>query len=563
MSKPSWIGQVLGKRYDIRELLGQGGMSAVYKAYDPNLRRVVAVKLIHAHLSSDPEFVRRFQEEGAAVAQLRHNNIIQVYDFNHDGDTYYIVFEFIPGESLQQRVKRLVEADRKMPFEQTVEIAASVADALDYAHSRSMIHRDIKPANVMLNVQGQAILMDFGIVKIMGGDSHTATGAVVGTARYMAPEQIRGVQVDGRADIYSVGVMLYEMVSGKPPFKADSAMTLMMMHVNDPIPDLRSLRPDVPTDLVQIINKALAKDPNQRYQKAGDLARDLRAARLIAPPPIAATRIETSPAYTQPPIGATTIEPSPVRQPTSTSQQAPGTMPGTTAPPPTAVRPETAPEPEKESNRKMLIFGGIGAVILILLCLAVGLFAINAIGNGDDETPIAEGQTATAAAEEVEATPESVQEATEVAVLTEEPLIENTATTAPPTNTVPPTATDEPTPTTAPTNTPTATRPAGPYVLINGIALENGRYIVDYETIDYTPANGGQHIHFFFNTVPPAQAGVGPNQGTWFVYYNNSPFTGYTTGDKPAAATQMCALVANANHTIILETGNCVNLPAG
>ena len=330
MSKPSWIGQTLGGRYDIRELLGQGGMSAVYKAYDPNLRRVVAVKLIHSHLSSDPEFVRRFQEEGAAVAQLRHNNIIQVYDFNHDGDTYYIVFEFIPGESLQGRVKRLAEANRKMPFEQTVNIAASVAEALDYAHSRSMIHRDIKPANVMLNVNGQAILMDFGIVKIMGGDSHTATGAVLGTARYMAPEQIRGVQVDGRADIYSVGVMLYEMLSGKPPFKADSAMTLMMMHVNDPVPNLQTLRPDVPTDLVHIVNKALAKDPNQRYQSAGEMARDLRAARLVAPPPVDATRIEQAP----PPVGATVIEPSPIRPGTTSTRQ---------APPPTAVGQQPVP----------------------------------------------------------------------------------------------------------------------------------------------------------------------------------------------------------------------------
>ncbi len=565
MSKPSWIGQILGKRYDIRELLGQGGMSAVYKAYDPNLRRVVAVKLIHAHLSSDPEFVRRFQEEGAAVAQLRHNNIIQVYDFNHDGDTYYIVFEFIPGESLQQRVKRLVEADRKMPFEQTVEIAASVADALDYAHSRSMIHRDIKPANVMLNVQGQAILMDFGIVKIMGGDSHTATGAVVGTARYMAPEQIRGVQVDGRADIYSVGVMLYEMVSGKPPFKADSAMTLMMMHVNDPIPDLRTLRPDVPTDLVQIINKALAKDPNQRYQKAGELARDLRAARLVAPPPIDATRIETSPSYTQPPIGATTIEPSPVRPPVTTAQQAPGTMAGTTAPPQTAVRPESAPPPEKSNRRNVILFGGIGAVILLILCIVAGVFIINALDedpSDDGETPIALVETETAEEGQGTATPAAVAEETEAAATTE--AAQDTATsTVAPTNTLPPTATDEPTATPSPSATPTATRPAGPYVLINGIALENGRYIVDFETIDYTPANGGSHVHFFFDTVPPAQAGVGPNQGTWFVYFDNSPFTGYTTGDKPATATQMCALVANPNHTIILDTGNCVNLPVG
>ncbi|MFZ0545421.1 MAG: protein kinase, partial [Candidatus Promineifilaceae bacterium] len=454
MSKPSWIGQTLGGRYQIRELIGQGGMSAVYKAYDPNLRRVVAIKLIHAHLSSDPEFVRRFQEEGAAVAQLRHNNIIQVYDFNHDGDTYFIVFEFIPGESLQARLKRLAETNRKMPFEQIVETAASVADALDYAHSRSMIHRDIKPANVMLNVQGQAILMDFGIVKIMGGDSHTATGAVLGTARYMAPEQIRGTQVDGRADIYSVGVMLFEMLSGNPPFKADSAMTLMMMHVNDPVPDLRTLRPDVPVDLVRIVNKALAKNPTQRYQSAGELARDLRNARLVAPPPPDATRIEEPAATTRTPVGATVIETSPsTRPPTTGSQPAYGTGTGATVPP--AIPPAAADK--GGGGNRLYILGGIAAVLLIILCLVVGLVAYNALAGGDKETPVAAELTATAEAaaetptSEVAVQPTTAEtNATEASIPTEA-VVEPTATTAAPTNT------PSPTPTSAPTDTPEPT----------------------------------------------------------------------------------------------------------
>ncbi len=279
MSQQSWIGKRIGDRFTITELLGQGGMSAVYKANDPNLRRVVAIKLIHPHLSSDPEFVRRFEEEAAAVASLRHPNIIQVFDFNHDGDTFYIVFEFIPGESLQAHLKRVNEAGRLIAYEQTIKIAASVADALDYAHQKGIIHRDVKAANVMLNVQGEAILMDFGLVKIAGGDSHTATGAVMGTARYMSPEQIKGHQVDGRSDIYSLGVMLYEMVAGRPPFQADSALTLLMMHVNDPVPDVRQIRPNVSPDLMAIINKALAKDRAGRFQSAGEMAAALRAVR--------------------------------------------------------------------------------------------------------------------------------------------------------------------------------------------------------------------------------------------------------------------------------------------
>ena len=187
MSRPNWIGQTLGGRYRIDEILGQGGMSAVYKAYDPNLKRVVAIKLIHSHLASDPKFVSRFEEEATAVAQLRHPNIVQVFDFNHDGDLYYMVQEFIPGETLQERLRRLSKAGRRMAVTEAIQYTLNICEATGYAHQRDMVHRDIKPANIMLDTHGQAILMDFGIVKIMGGTQHTATGAVVGTALYMPP----------------------------------------------------------------------------------------------------------------------------------------------------------------------------------------------------------------------------------------------------------------------------------------------------------------------------------------------------------------------------------------
>lgn len=239
MEQPTWIGRTLSNRYRIDAMLGQGGMSAVYKATDPNLKRVVAIKLIHSHLSTDPSFVMRFESEAAAVASLRHPNIVQVFDFNNDTGVYYMVLEFIPGETLQDRMKRLAENKRQLSVEDALKFTMNIADAVGYAHQRGMVHRDIKPANIMLDVQGQAILMDFGIVKILGGDSHTSTGAVVGTARYMSPEIIRGEVADHRSDIYSLGVTLYEMLSGRPPFVADSAMTLMMMHLNDPVPDVR------------------------------------------------------------------------------------------------------------------------------------------------------------------------------------------------------------------------------------------------------------------------------------------------------------------------------------
>ncbi len=251
-------------------------MAAVYKAYDPNLRRTVAVKIIHSHLSNNPDFLRRFEEEATSIARLRHPNIIQIFDFNHEGNNYYMVMEFIAGETLQTRLKRLKESNRRLPFDEAIGFASDISQAAAEAHQRGMIHRDIKPANVMINVHNRAVLMDFGIARMVGGSRHTATGAVLGTAMYMSPEQIQGIQADTRADIYSIGVTLFEMLGGRPPFESDSAMTLMMMHLNDPVPDIRKLSPDVPLAMLAVIDKALAKNRDQRYQSAGELNTAIR-----------------------------------------------------------------------------------------------------------------------------------------------------------------------------------------------------------------------------------------------------------------------------------------------
>ena len=196
MNLQSWAGKKIGERYEIDTLLGQGGMSAVYRAYDPNLRRKVAIKLIHSHLSTDPKFIDRFKEEAAAVARLRHPNIVQVFDFNFDGQNYYMVLEYLEGDTLQLKLKRLNSEHHFMPLHEALDICIQLCSAVGYAHAHNLIHRDIKPANVMLDLHGQAILMDFGIVKIVGGDYHTQTGATIGTATYMSPEQIRGERVD-------------------------------------------------------------------------------------------------------------------------------------------------------------------------------------------------------------------------------------------------------------------------------------------------------------------------------------------------------------------------------
>ncbi|HSG43077.1 MAG TPA: alpha/beta fold hydrolase [Anaerolineales bacterium] len=275
MEQETWIGHTLGGRYKITALLGTGGMSAVYKATDPNLNRVVAVKLIHPHLSKDKDFITRFKTEAAAVAAFRHANIVQVHDFNFDGEIYYMVMEYIDGDSLQDILKRLKKTDTKMPLEQVVNIIMNVNDALGYAHKQGMIHRDIKPANIMLTSEEQPVLMDFGLVKILNDTSHTATGAIMGTARYMPPEIIRNEDPDASSDIYSLGISFYEMLTGTLPFSAKSAMSLMMMHINDPVPDLSTVRPDLPPELIRIVNKSLEKNRSERYSSADEMTRDL------------------------------------------------------------------------------------------------------------------------------------------------------------------------------------------------------------------------------------------------------------------------------------------------
>ena len=537
--QPTWIGHTLGRRYRLDAPLGQGGMSAVYRATDPNLKRTVAVKLIHAHLSSNAEFVRRFEQEAEAVAQLRHPNIIQVFDFAHDGEVYYMVLEYLPGTTLQGRLQDLAAQAQLMPLREAVNILAKVCDAVAYAHERNMVHRDLKPANVMLNAQGEPTLMDFGVARMLGAASHTATGTLIGTAYYMSPEQVQGKHPDGRADIYSLGVMLFEILAGRRPFEADSATTLMMMHLNEAVPDLRQLHPGLPRDLAAVVYRALAKDPAQRFQSAPEMARALRAADLRPSQATdAGTILEAAPPPTAPRQQRVAAPP-----PAATSAAPPGLS--SFAPPSTAGT--------GQRSRTPLLLGGILAGGLLIVCIAaaaiLGYNALNGGGPGLGAPTATEAPTQ-APTVDFQATTDAL-----TAQLTQQAP-------APPTATDLPTLPPEPTEVIEPTATPAPapTEPTGPYARIDEITLQDGRYIVTYETFGYTEVLPGMHVHFFFNTVPPEQAGA-PAAGPWFVWGGPRPFNGYTLGDRPAAATQMCALAANPNHSIILNTGNCMDLP--
>ena len=258
-------------------------MSSVYRAHDPNLRRKVAIKIIHQNLSANKEFVQRFEHEAAVIAQLRHPNIVQVHDFNHEGDVYFMVMEYVPGETLAKRLEALKAAGTRMPLNDTTRILNTICSAVDYAHQHRMIHRDLKPSNVMLNLLAEPVLMDFGIAQIVGGDSNTAAGATIGTAAYLSPEQARGNQADHRADIYSLGIMMYEMLSGELPYHGDSTHQIMHKHIKDPLPDIQSIESNTPTSLVTILDRALAKNPDNRFQTAHDMATALKTAALQMP----------------------------------------------------------------------------------------------------------------------------------------------------------------------------------------------------------------------------------------------------------------------------------------
>lgn len=266
---PSLIGCTLGK-YEIVELLGQGGMATVYKGYQPDIERYVAVKVLPSQPGLDPQFIERFRLEARTIARLQHPHILPLYDYGVERDILYLVIAYVAGGSLGDQIDQ-----GPMALAEVEQVLRQIASALDYAHRQGVIHRDIKPDNILLDSERHALLADFGIVKTVEGNSKlTATGGLVGTPIYMSPEQGRGDPITESTDIYSLGVVVYQMITGQQPYTADTPVQVIVKHISDPVPRINQAMEGLPLGLEPIMQRVLAKDPQQRYQTASEFAED-------------------------------------------------------------------------------------------------------------------------------------------------------------------------------------------------------------------------------------------------------------------------------------------------
>jgi serine/threonine-protein kinase len=268
------IGTVLSGRYRLESKIGSGGMSTVYVALDETLERSVAIKVLHREMSDQPDQLERFRRESRAVAQLSHPNVVAVIDAGDDAGHPYIVFEYVEGETLKERIDRL----GRLPLDEAAAYSIEIGRGLQAAHMAGMVHRDVKPQNVLIDPEGRAKVTDFGIALSQESDGLTKTGRVLGTTDYVSPEQAMGREVDARSDIYSLGILLYEMLIGDVPFKAETLVGVAMKHVNDPLPDIQRRRPGASAALAAVVDRATQKDPKKRYPDMGAMLADLEGA---------------------------------------------------------------------------------------------------------------------------------------------------------------------------------------------------------------------------------------------------------------------------------------------
>jgi predicted Ser/Thr protein kinase len=267
------VGEVIAGRYELEELVGSGGMSSVFRARDRMLERNVALKILHAHYSEDDDTIERFRREARAVAQLSHPNIVTVIDRGEEDGRQFIVFEYVEGLTL----KEVVAERGPLPVRDAVDLAIGVARGLAFAHAHGLVHRDVKPQNVLLNGDGKPKVTDFGIARSLDVQGVTQTGTVLGTSHYIAPEQASGQPVDAQSDVYSLGAVLYELLTADPPFDGENFVAVALKHVHQPAPSVLDRRPDVPLRLADAVDRALAKRPDDRFPTMDAFAAELEA----------------------------------------------------------------------------------------------------------------------------------------------------------------------------------------------------------------------------------------------------------------------------------------------
>ena len=388
-----YIGQLLDDRYEILEVIGTGGMAVVYKALDHRLNRLVAIKILKDEFSGDDEFRRRFRAEGEAVAMLSHPNIVQVYEVSSSDTANYLVMELINGISLKQ----YMEVKGVLNWKETLHFAMQIAKGLEHAHSRGIVHRDIKPHNVMVLKDGSVKVMDFGIARVMS-KSNTLTKEALGSVHYISPEQAKGGYTDSRSDIYSLSVVMYEMMTGRPPFDGESPVAVAIQHINGGAPKPSSLNPNIPVGMEQIILKGMALEPKDRYASATEMIQDMEEFRknpaidfryqasAPAEHPIAIRGIpQTYPKTTAEKVAASrTNQPRPATGRIPQPQQAPkrpqqadqGTRRQTVSQNTDAMR-RAAMQRKKEEQRKREERNRI-ATIAVIVCSVVAIIAIGA-----------------------------------------------------------------------------------------------------------------------------------------------------------------------------------------
>lgn len=330
-------GQLLNDRYQLLERVGSGGMATVFKAHDLILGRLVAVKLLHAGLTGDESFLRRFRQEARAAANLAHPNIVTVHDTGQDGNQYYIVMEFVEGQTLKQIIRQQIQSGQIMPINRALDLTIQICAGIGYAHRAGLVHCDVKPQNIIVTRDERVKVADFGIARAVSDASQEIRSVVWGTPQYLSPEQAGGKPATPASDVYAIGVILFELLTNRLPFEAESQSAMALKHLQEPAPPVTRFNPATPGQIERIVAKLLTKEPASRYRTAGQLGRVLSTYRersnspnlsqpTASPIPVAAARAgralsDTTPIRARVPLPATARQPvapasTPLRQPT-------------------------------------------------------------------------------------------------------------------------------------------------------------------------------------------------------------------------------------------------------